>query len=383
MRTGKVAILTQPLGGNYGGMLQAYALQSTLSRLGHDVITNDHSPINVMSIRRVLGRSKRYVLGFTLHKKAPFVHTPHVVAIITKRARRFVENNISTLNLHNNKNNPDKTVFKKFDAFVVGSDQVWRKRYSNIPIHMLDFTKGMDVKRISYAASFGTDDLSEYGPRLIKKSAKLAQKFDAMSVREDSGVDICRKYWGVEAEHHVDPTLLLSKDDYVKLVDEDAANVKESAGNMFVYVLDKSDDKGKIADKVASKLKLKPFEIMPEKPMSRKEFYVNPDKYVLPPVTQWLRSFMDAKFVVTDSFHGCVFSIIFNKPFIAIGNKARGMARFTSLLKMFGLEDRLVGNVDDITPELIETKIDWKRVNDKIDFEKGRSMEYLRKNLGD
>ena len=76
-----------------------------------------------------------------------------------------------------------------------------------------------------------------------------------------------------------------------------------------------------------------------------------------PTVEEWLKGFHDAEFVFTDSFHGCVFSIIFNKPFIAFGNEGRGMARFDSLLKMFGLEELLITSVDQFTPELVDRAI--------------------------
>jgi len=99
-------------------------------------------------------------------------------------------------------------------------------------------------------------------------------------------------------------------------------------------------------------------------------------------VCQWLKSFIDAEYVVTDSFHGCVFSIIFNKPFIAIGNKDRGMARFNSLLKMFNLEDRLISSADELADKLLLSKINWASINYKIIKERKKSNDFLQKNLG-
>jgi polysaccharide pyruvyl transferase WcaK-like protein len=247
---------------------------------------------------------------------------------------------------------------------------------------MLEFTKGMGIKRISYAASFGKDDLSEYGDKLIKKSAALAKKFDAISVREDSGVDICNEYWGVKAQQHVDPTLLLEKNDYLKLIHEDINILKKSDGQISTYVLDSDKNKDEIIDKVCSHLKLKSFDIMPPKPMTKKELRSNPNKYALPHVTQWLKSFKDADFVITDSFHGTVFSIIFNKPFIAIGNKERGLTRFSSLLRLFKLEDRLVSNSNGAL-SIVNSPINWREVNDVKFREKKRGIKYLIDNLPD
>jgi len=120
---------------------------------------------------------------------------------------------------------------------------------------------------------------------------------------------------------------------------------------------------------------------MPSTCNSRKEFHKNPERFVLPPVTQWLQSFMDAKFIVTDSFHGCVFSIIFNKPFIAIGNEGRGLTRFISLLKVFKLENRLMLKSSELTDTLIFSDINWDQVNEIIKLEQARSTEFLNKNL--
>lgn len=84
-----------------------------------------------------------------------------------------------------------------------------------------------------------------------------------------------------------------------------------------------------------------------------------------PSVESWLQAFLGAGFVVTDSFHGTVFSILFNKPFIAIGNSGRGMARFESLLSQFGLEERLVKSPGEVSPALLQSQINWDSVNQK------------------
>jgi len=104
---------------------------------------------------------------------------------------------------------------------------------------------------------------------------------------------------------------------------------------------------------------------------------------IFPPVTQWLRGFMDAKYVVTDSFHGVAFSIIFNKPFIAIGNKERGLARFTSVLKKFNLEERLVLTESELTQEKIDAEIDFGKVNEIKKMKQEYAFEFLHKPLKD
>jgi hypothetical protein len=372
----KIVILTHRLGGNFGGTLQGYALQHTLEQSGHDVVTTD---FHTTSVKKRLMATFKQPIKYVLHIFRPSVSNMPVNSerLIIVNTRRFVDENIRTVRRDVIKNG----VPNEYNALVVGSDQVWRQKYVPVDKYLFDFAEKLDITRISYAASFGCDDLSEYSPALLKTSARLAKKFDAISVRENSGVGLVKDYWGMNAEQHVDPTLLLAADHYAKLVQRDSYNVIGSKGNLFVYMLDHSGGKREIIDKTESTMGLKPFEIMPPTAKSRKEFFANPDKYQLPPVTQWLQSFMDAEFVVTDSFHGCAFSIIFNKPFIAVGNKERGLARFTSLLKVFGLEDRLVSDAAEVTEELLNSKIDWGRVNGIKKKEQKRSMEYLNRHL--
>ncbi|EOG8328753.1 MAG: polysaccharide pyruvyl transferase family protein [Klebsiella sp.] len=106
-------------------------------------------------------------------------------------------------------------------------------------------------------------------------------------------------------------------------------------------------------------------------------------EYTYPPIEEWIRSFYDADFVITDSFHGTVFSIIFNKPFISIGNESRGKARFTSLLSMFNLENRLVSHASEINSELVNASIDFDMVNLKLDEMRKQAVTFLNNSLCD
>lgn len=358
----KILIVTLEQGANYGGMLQAYALQKKVRELGLDAeSTFTHGALRKRIIKRIPG------VKWTISKIKGKANVDK--KIITSYTRKFVEENIKLVDY---RTAVRKSRIADYDAYVVGSDQVWRKPYTYVPHNLFSFVRG-DATRISYAASFGRDDLDEYGDKLSAKTKKLAQRFDAISVREDSGVDVARKYWGVDAEHHVDPTLLVDAKDYARLVKKEESALHDSDGTLFSYVLDTAPEKQGVVDVVAKAKNLKAFKV------------IEGDKnggQPMPAVTQWVKSFIDAEYVVTDSFHGTVFSIIFNKPFIAIGNKERGLARFTSLLKIFGLEDRLVTDVSEVTPELINAKIDWEKVNAIKAREQKRSMEYLRKYLG-
>ena len=172
---------------------------------------------------------------------------------------------------------------------------------------------------------------------------------------------------------------LLSIEKYKQLVQKE--NVEVSPGNLKAYVLDRTPVKMAFVDKLSKQLGLTPFEVMPKRDMQmQKVTKQNIDDFVFPNPASWIRGFMDAKFVATDSFHGCVFSILFNVPFIAIGNEERGFSRFSSLLKMFELEDRLVTDVESFNFDLfIERKIDWYKVNTVLKTEGDISINYLKK----
>ena len=220
---------------------------------------------------------------------------------------------------------------------------------------------------MAYAASFGTDEW-EYTPEQTEMCARLLKAFDAVSVREKSGVGLCREHFGVAAKHVLDPTMLLTADDYTKLFE--AAGTPKSKGTLLCYVLDETPEKTALINKIAAERHLIPFRVN-----SKVENIMAPlPERIQPPVEQWLRGFYDAEFVVTDSFHACVFSIIFNKQFIVYGNAARGMSRFISLLEIFGLNNRLLKDlskfksVDDINWHEVNSTLDAKRkeVNDFI-----------------
>ncbi len=358
----KIQVLTHRLSHNYGGILQAYALQRKLVLTRSDIsISTSHLHPSPSYMKRFL----RSVAG-TLRKKTIYITASWIDRIIYSKPRNFVDKYISYT-----ENNLDKHA----DLLIVGSDQVWRAAYVDPTKYMFGDIKDDSIKRISYAASFGKDDINEYTSAQIEKTKVLAKKFSGISVREESGVNICKEYWGVDAEHHVDPTLLLSREEYSNIID--AGATEKPTGNLFVYVLDRSETNNKVIDKIEGIVNAQRFEIMPKEYRSFIAFLRNKKPYVMPKVEQWLRSFRDAQFIVTDSFHGTAFSIIFNKPFIAIGNKKRGMARFTSLLRTFKLEDRLVSSIDEVTPELINQKIDWESVNSIKKIEQERSHKFL------
>ena len=218
-----------------------------------------------------------------------------------------------------------------------------------------------NVKRIAYAASFGHATW-QYDDEQTKKASQLAKKFDAISVREDSGVTLCKDYLKVKALHVLDPTMLLNPKDYLSVI-----NVKKVSKMIFAYVLDKSVLKQKIVKTIADKLQLNVYTCMPE------EEFINGvtkdiSKCIFPAVDDWINGINNAEFVVTDSFHGTVFSILLSShnfySYIAPTNK-RG-ARITDLLETFGLSDHLLCSSLKESYQQLSSNVPSKEIITKI-----------------
>lgn len=377
----KLGIITHPLAANYGGLLQNYALQQALKRLGHDVYTINRNSIPNVYTAKLAERIKfnlKNVAKRSIGRSVP----PSLDQLILSRelCRKFTEENITTTEVFHNQQELASLIEKNsFEGYVVGSDQVWRPSYSiNIYNDFLDFCQKLKgVKRMAYAASFGVADW-EFSKEQTDKCSSLAKLFDAISVREESGIRLCKEHLGVEAIQVLDPTLLLGKEDYIRLAE--CNGEQESDGELFCYILDGTTEVDNIINIISQKLSLRSFQIKAKKSASEYKEHSNKEDYQIPSPTKWIRAFMDAKMVFTDSFHGCAFSIIFNKPFWVIGNKRRGNARFDSLLKLFKLEDRRI-SLDEVVNTDMRRPINWNSVNEiKKEWQK-KSYDFIKENL--
>lgn len=366
----KIGILTQPLHNNYGGLLQNYALQKVLQRKGIEPETIDHGSLKVEWWKEVIIKCQDYVrllIHPSLLKDKKYQPTPKELAVISRNTRHFIDTYIvHTDPFRTGKELKEIVIAGNYDGFVVGSDQCWRPRYSGgfLKEMFLSFVDDTDsIKRVAYAASFGTDQW-EYSNEMTSVCRLLANKFNCISVREESGVKLCRKHLGVEATHVLDPTMLLSKEDYYELVKQEKE--PQSPGDLFYYILDPNPKKTEFIQGIAKKEQLVPFTVLPKcqaENRTKKDIKRHIEDCVYPSVTSWLRGFVDAKMVVVDSFHGAVFSIIFNKPFWIIANPDRGNARFTSLLQLFEIEDRLL-QIDQLHEVNYKKEINWRRANE-------------------
>lgn len=315
----RIGILTQPLKANYGGILQNWALQHVLIKMGHEPITIDiHTQTPIF--RYILSTMKSFVFWFIPTRRRRFVQRCNKRPALFED---FVQKHIKKTTIcyrytkHIIKDN-------HFDALVVGSDQTWRPLYNKNFLYdmFLSFAKDFKGKKIAYAASFGTD-FWEFNRKQTRICSDLVKSFNNISVREESGVMLCEKYLGINAIPVLDPTLLVEKEAYLEL----CSNIPEKKEKFLAaYILDSSDEINNIINEEANKRGLSVY-----------QFYAQDNAKLT--VEEWVSVFRDANYIVTDSFHGTVFSIIFEKPFKSIQNVNRGNARFVDILQKYNSGD--------------------------------------------
>lgn len=361
----KILILTQPLIKNYGGILQNYALQTVLKQRGHTVVTlKTELYINCIDLYkqhffRILSVCKRLLLFLLKGKNVGYIRcwlTSKESSICNKKITEFVNAKITTTPLITRKSELNK--YLDYDAYVVGSDQVWRKEYSpHLPTYFLSFLpKNLNARRIAYAASFGTARIN-YIQKHIQRYSKWLQRFDAVSVRELSGKNICSEYFNVEAEVVPDPTMLLSADSYRGIIGEH----KDCAKNKLVtYVLDETPAINALIENFATEHHLEIIKLRGTD--SRKDLRsANPEKAG---IEFWLGAIESAEYVITDSFHGTVFSLLFHKKFFSFVNCHRGKDRFDLLDEIFNIKSRFI-NPENATIAEFEN-LDFAVIEEKL-----------------
>ena len=398
----RIAIITLPLHTNYGGVLQAYALQKTLEGMGHSVTILQPKkilpePKGFNFLRKLATRSfRKYVLR---HEDVEIFREHRINREFPIVGREFVRFFNKYLNIR--RVSSLRQIRKSdYDAFVVGSDQIFRPKYNPYLLHsFLDFTfkdkgklsiwynefDGWTVKRVIYGASFGSD-VWEFTPEQTERAMILLSRFEGASFREKSGIKMASENlirWSMPV---LDPTMLLPKEDYLSMIEEYRKAVAKPCpkGALFEYVLDKTDEGKAAVDAFENVLCRKSEENEAVCQHIVRFLSTNPrgtgpvESRIQRPVEEWLGAISDASFVITDSFHACVFSIIFHRPFAVIANPGRGVSRIEWLLEQFALEDRLVKDIsEDAVPELIKTEIDWEDVDARLEGFKSDSIGFL------
>lgn len=379
----KIAIINLGVDTNYGGSLQRYALCKCLTGLGHQpIFIPTHFYVKVPhGVKAILLYIKRIILKYILRRDNT------LTVLFEKKCKIDEDINMPVFYEFFRRNVPYyNRIFESldclkelnndnFDAFLVGSDQVWRAS-TNTHYYFLDFVK--KGKKIAYAASFG-NAAEDYTQEMINRIRLLVSKFDAVSVREKKAIDIFRRFnWTLSytPECVLDPTLLLDKDDYLKILNQSSLK-KNNDRNLFYYILDFDSQKKSFVERFSYNKGLSYHGLNSLHPYL--EFS---DTNPLPSVEQWISYIRDAEYVITDSFHGTMFSIIFNKPFITLLNSKRGSERYNPIMNQLGLEDRLVAdNQLDQLSDVDFPAINWKFVNDRLSQLREKSFMWLKQNI--
>lgn len=351
-----IGLITVPFNNNYGGFLQAFALKHFLESKGHHVtIINRRRDWEKRSLpNKLKSYIKRLIKTITLKKT-------YDISLYTNR---FIKEYLSpiTKDIYTNKG---LNKISDFDFYIVGSDQVWRYKYAptNICNYFFDFLAGTNKPRISYAASFGVS-FNEYDDNTIRKCSDLLRDFKAISVREHSGINLLKNFFSVKSDifHVLDPTMLIDKGVYTDLARKYPKTNNDQY--IFTYVLDKTEDKQKLIDKISSEKEL---------PVKNINAQTDDNKSVIEPVEKWLSYILNSSYVITDSFHGMVFSIIFNKPFTVYINNDRGAERFDSLLSILNIKNTLIDN----SIHYKDVDFNWCEINKLLGEAKRKSKFFL------
>jgi len=246
----------------------------------------------------------------------------------------------------------------------------------------LDFAESYERKKISYAASFGKSICSH--PVIIRdKISSLLKKFSAISVREKSGLYILKQTFGVTGKWVLDPTLLHDGEFYCKMFGiEETGECEE----VVTYILGNGSDKGRKIKAISKILDISIDNIydksrcplMYKRPLNKLALYKK-----VPSVIDWLKKLRHAKYIITDSFHGMAFCILFKKQFVVFNNELGGSERFYSLLCKLGIRDRLVEWNDDEfnVVNKLEQIIDYEAVEHSLNAFRQESYDFLMNSL--
>lgn len=348
---------------NYGNRLQNYAMQSVLASIGASVHT--------VSFEKKLfsGLTKwKYLLqslcGYRLPGDAAYwkYHIPKVKAF-----HQFNNRYIDTIEV----SSIQEAEKLEADYFVLGSDQVWNPQwYDNCELkkymYLLTFT--VPEKKVTFAPSFGAKEIPEQWTSWFRENLK---HFREISVREEAGVNIIRDLTGKKAEVLIDPTMMLDKSEWLAIA-EKPKNLDCSASYILTYFLGgRSGRVNKNLEEYAVKNNMKVYNLLDRNQPAL--FVTDPGEFI------YLIS--NARLVMTDSFHACVFSFLFKKPFLVYareGNESSMMSRMETFLKKFDLERKYVDS--GLENDLFECE--YSTGFAKLNIERQKALSFLKRSMG-
>lgn len=337
----KINLLTIHWGCSYGGTMQTYATIKILRQLGHEVVLiNLIHPKSNNLFRNIRSISLFIrIVQFSLFRYFYFGKTTNKMFSIEEK------------------------YLPKADYTIVGSDQVWNSDITTSlkASYFLDFVN--EGQKISYASSFGKSDWTE-DENYTNYIKKQLDEFKAVSVREESGLQICKNVFGIHAIQVIDPTLMHSN--YDELIKSN-----KPIHEIFPFLLAKTNNSKNICELVSNKLGIPLF--------SRNRIH----NYFGRSPKEWLRRMKNSSYIITDSFHGLAFSIIFHKQFLVVCADVRKFTRLQSLLSLLHLEERFIKSPEDLANriDIIQKVVDYNIIDSILDSERKKSLSFLKNNL--
>ena len=347
----KIALFTIWREKNYGAEMQAYATIKILQELGHNVEMID---IRLSDFKHSTKKKIKKIITFISPCRYKF--------------EQFWKKNIPTTRRYESiialQKNPPIS-----DVYIVGSDQVWNPEIMKqaLPLAFLSFGN-KDIKRISYASSFGSSNI-ENNPTLQRLIITQLTTFRAISCREKSGVNFLQEKFNITSANVLDPTLLF--DNYSELI-----GLPTQKQTLVYYPLSPYKKLESFSKSLSCKLGLK---------------YVNTNKicYLIgkfvwnrPSVEQWIRNIAESTLVVTPSFHGVAFSLIYKRNFIVVIKDEKRSSRITDLLSELDLLDRCFFDIEEVEKSRIwEKPINYLEVRKRLSILRNHSLNYLKNSL--
>lgn len=375
----KIGMMTFHKSQSHGAMLQAVALQKTLEKLGNDAEIINYNRFFIKSKNQVTNKSVAGKIKSFIIKIVSFAIKVLFGRKNRKKIQLFEDFREEYLNIGKKEYNTTaemKNDCFDYDAFVTGSDQVWNPDTINHDAYyftFLDETKNT----VAYAPSIGVSEIKDQEIR--DKMGEYLKHIKHLSCREESGAKVIESITGRHVEHVLDPTLLLTKEEWSSFVSEDTEHHKPYVLCYFLGSLKYGRD---FAKKISKSLNYD-LVFIPQSPvdffrLNKKEFCVGP--------IEFLKLFKNASVICTDSFHGTAFSINMQKPFYSFCRRnpygsASRLSRLKSLLSKLNLSERLIMPDDRFDPQKLE--IDYETTNTLLNAEREKSLNYLKNALED
>lgn len=349
-----VGIITLSGNFNYGNRLQNYAMQKTIEKLGCRCVTFwntiGHEVSKKQKIKNNIKGKLTFIPRYELEKRR--INFEHFTNKYIKNHKYIIHNE-----------DVDQRKVSNIDYFVIGSDQVWNYTFSDFSKVAFAMFSNKD-KNISYAASFGISDIPEDKKDFYKEGLK---NVGAISVREDRGAELVKDLTKKNAKVVLDPTLLLSRNDYIK-IERKPKKMTKKPYILMSFLGQISSERRKEIKKLAKRKKL---DIIDLSDQSHKNYYNSGPR-------EYLYLFHHASIIFTDSFHSCVFSFIFQKPFYVFDRIDPWMqsmnSRLDTFLGKFKMSDRKIESLKKVRNVM---QVDYENAYEILDEERKKSLDFL------